>query len=216
MKVMVAVILAVTCINAKSGYGMDCLYGLKTEDTSRPIILPAHWLDFTAAQEETSVLLKWSTLDEQGIKRFIIERSTAGNDFLEIGTAAAIGNSSKLQNYEFEDVEPITGNSYYRVSCEDENGFMTITLIRKVNFKNRKSTPPVELKNIYVTGKTIHLTPVFHSDDQSIVYLFTRAGRLALTSIVNKYTNTIETSALKGGIYFLSTGYTTSAVIIGD
>jgi hypothetical protein len=216
MKVMATLVLVIICIHANCAYGLDRSNMLITADTTRPIILPVHWLGFSAAREESSVLLKWSTLDEQGIKRFIIERSTVGNEFLEIGSVAANGNSSQLQQYKFEDLEPIPGISYYRVRCEDENGFMAMSLIRKVSIKKQRLTPPIELRNIYVTGKTIHLTPVFHSNDQSIVYLYTRAGRLALTSIVSKYTTRIEASALKGGIYFLSTGHTTNAVIIGD
>ena len=216
MKVIALVMLVVTSTLFHSVHGMDRLNRFNTTDTSAPVLLPVRWLNFYAIQKENSIFLEWSTLHEQGIKQFIIERSIAGNDFIEAGRVAANGNSSTFMQYKFEDPQPVTGNSYYRVTCEDENGFMTISLIRKVNFKKGRSAAPFELRNIYVNGKTIHLTPVFHMGKKSTVYLFTRAGRLALTAAVNSQTTKIEASALKGGIYFLSTGYTTSPVIIGN
>src|SRR6478609_3420317 len=79
------------------------------KDTTSPMILPVHCLDFTAIQKEKSVFLKWSTLHEDGIKRFTIERSDDGNDFHEIGSTMANGNSSKLQEYQFEDLQPQPG-----------------------------------------------------------------------------------------------------------
>jgi hypothetical protein len=216
MKVIGLVMLVVTSTVFHSVHGMDRLKRFSTTDTTAPVLLPVHWLNFYAIQKERSIILEWSTLHEQGIKQFIIERSIVGNDFVEVGRVAANGNSSTFMQYKYEDLQPVTGNSYYRVTCEDENGFNTISLIRKVNFKTGGSAAPLELRNIYVNRKTIHLTPIFHIGEKSTVYLFTRAGRLALTAAINSQTTKIEASALKGGIYFLSTGYTTSPVIIGN
>jgi len=185
------------------------------QDTASPIVLPVHWLDFTAVQKEKSVFLKWSTLHEQGIMRFKIERSNKGNEFREIGTAIANGNSSTFLEYQFEDLQPIPGISYYRVTCEDENGFRTMSLIRKINYQGRLAHP-LELRNIYVTGKTIHLTPVFFQHQQSWIYIYSQTGKLALKAMVNTHTSQVQASNLKEGIYFLSTGFETSPIILRD
>ena len=162
MKALCPVLLFFACTLITRADAMDIANTAITKDTTGPILLPVRWLHFTAAQNEKSVILKWSTLHEQGIKRFTIERSTRGNDFRELGYMTANGNSSTYLEYQYEDLKPIPGNCYYRVTCEDENGFQTISLIRKINYNKGKPAVPFELRNVYVSGKTIHLTPVFH------------------------------------------------------
>jgi hypothetical protein len=108
----------------------------------------------------------------------------------------ANGNSSKLQEYQFEDLQPQPGISYYRVNCEDENNFQTNSLIRKINYHGRPALP-LELHNIYVTGKTIHLTPVFFQHQQSWIYIYSQTGKLALKAMVSAHTKQVQASNLR-------------------
>jgi hypothetical protein len=195
---------------------MQNIHRLTTEDTTGLITLPVRWLDFNVTQHENSVLLKWSTLHEQGIKSFAVERSDTGNDFKVLGSVIANGNSSTYQEYQFEDPQPLPGHSYYRITSEDENGFRTISLIRKVHYNNHAHSNPLELRNVFVSGKTIHFSPVINTQKQSRLYIYTHAGRLALTTIVNNHTTQVQASSLKGGIYFLSTGYQAKSIVVGN
>jgi len=216
MKAIRPVLFVYLCALANLASAMNDINKHRTGDTTGLITLPVRWLDFKIIQHENSVLLKWSTLHEQGIKTFTVERSDKGNDFRMIGSVIASGNSSTYLEYQYEDLEPIPGHSYYRITCEDENGFRTISLIRKVHYNNIKRAVPLELRNIYVNGKTIHFSPVFNHQHQSRLYIYTRACRLALTAIVNNQTTQVQATSLKEGIYFLSTGYDARSIIVGN
>ena len=216
MKAIRPVLLVYLCALTSFAAAMDHIDRHNTGDTTGLITLPVRWLEFKVIQHENSVLLKWSTLHEQGIKTFTIERSDKGNDFKMIGSVIASGNSSTYLQYQYEDLEPIPGHSYYRITCEDENGFRTVSLVRKVHNNNIRRQVPLELRNIYVNGKTIYFSPIFNRQHQSRVYIYTRAGRLAMTAIVNNHTTQVQATSLKEGIYFLSTGYDARSIIVGN
>jgi hypothetical protein len=216
MKAIRPVLLIYLCALTIVAAARDHSNRHNTQDTTGLITLPVRWLDFKVIQHENSVLLKWSTLHEQGINTFTIERSDKGNDFKMIGSVIASGNSSTYLEYKYEDTEPIAGHSYYRITCEDENGFRTISLIRKVHYNNTRRQVPLELRNIYVNGKTIHFSPIFNRQHHSRVFIYTRAGRLAMTAIINNHTTQVQATSLKEGVYFLSTGYDARSIILGN
>jgi hypothetical protein len=216
MKAIRPVLLVCLCALTNFASAMGNLPTNSPKDTTGLVTLPVRWLNFNITQHENSVLLKWSTLHEQGLKTFTIERSEKGNDFRAVGSVSASGNSSIYLEYQFEDLEPAPGHSFYRITCEDENGFRTVSLIRRVHYNILRQTVPLELRNIYVNGKTIHFSPIFNRQQQSRLYIYTRAGRLALTAPVNNHTTQLHATSLKEGIYFLSTGYETRAIIVGN
>ena len=216
MKAIRLVLLVCLCAFTNLALAMNYVTNLSRIDTTGLATLPVRWLDFNVTQQVNSVMLKWSTLHEQGIKTFTIERSNKGNDFRTIGSVSANGNSSTYLQYQFEDLEPLAGHSFYRITCEDENGFRTISLIGRVHYNHTRRTVPLELRNIYVNGKTIHFSPVFNRQHPSRLYIYTRAGRLALTAVVNNHTTQVQATNLKEGIYFLSTGYEVQSIVVGN
>ncbi|HSB92583.1 MAG TPA: hypothetical protein VLC28_05675, partial [Flavitalea sp.] len=106
----------------------------------------------------------------------------------------------------------LPGHSYYRVSCEDENGFTTTSIIRKVHYTNSKR--PIELRNVYVNRKAIHFSTVLNHQDQPRLFIYSRTGRLAFSTTLNSYTTQVDLSSLQAGIYYLSTGYQVWPVIL--
>ncbi|HSB92784.1 MAG TPA: hypothetical protein VLC28_06680, partial [Flavitalea sp.] len=106
MKAMRPVLLAILCTLSIQAFASDPVRASAGDDTTGLTTLPVRWLEFSVIQNEHSVSLKWSTLHEQGIKIFSIERSDKGNDFRQISTVRANGNSSKIQEYHFQDMEP--------------------------------------------------------------------------------------------------------------
>jgi hypothetical protein len=71
---------------------------------------------FTAEKVKESVRVQWSTSIEYNSKEYVVERSSNGNQFEQIGKVAANGRPSK---YEFIDVSPLIGNNYYRLRSVD-------------------------------------------------------------------------------------------------
>jgi len=93
---------------------------------------------FTATKKETSVLLNWQTANEQNNAYFIVERSNGSNmSFKEAGRISSLGNSSKPQQYYFEDVNPFGGGNYYRLKQVDADGKITYSKVAFVDFAKK-------------------------------------------------------------------------------
>jgi hypothetical protein len=69
-----------------------------------PTALPVTFAGFTANRSVNGILLNWITASEQHNSYFVIEKSTDGKNFTEVGrvnTQASGGNSSHTLNYQF-------------------------------------------------------------------------------------------------------------------
>jgi uncharacterized delta-60 repeat protein len=85
--------------------------------------LPLVLGQFYAQKQTNKVVLQWSTSSEEGVKQFVVERSSDGKTYKAIGTVTAVGNSTLTQKYSFADAAPLMGlNNYYRLLMQDANG----------------------------------------------------------------------------------------------
>ena len=81
--------------------------------------LPAELGSFEGTAEENSVVLDWTSLSEENVFKYIVERSADGiSNFKEIGSVAAFGNSQAVKDYSFEDRTPIA-KGFYRLKTLD-------------------------------------------------------------------------------------------------
>ncbi len=83
--------------------------------------LPLTLLDFKGSLKSNAVFLQWSTTNELLTKDFTIERSADGNRFEALGKVNA-ASLAGIQNYNFTDMSPITGNNFYRLVMTDIDG----------------------------------------------------------------------------------------------
>ncbi len=85
--------------------------------------LPVTLTDWTAeVTPHDEVELSWTTSSEINNDYFVIERSTNGLTFDEIGKIGGAGNSTIQRSYSFIDSDPAKGMSYYRLKQVDFNG----------------------------------------------------------------------------------------------
>ncbi len=63
--------------------------------------------------------LKWQTAQEKNVSHFEIEKSTDKTSFTKIGELDAIGNTSVISDYTFNDATPYNGTNYYRLKIVD-------------------------------------------------------------------------------------------------
>lgn len=95
--------------------------------------LPVQLISFTVnASESGTVQLRWATASEDNNSFFTVERSQDGQNFRAIGTINGAGNSEGVQTYQFADIDPFQGYSYYRLKQTDFNGGFEYTEIRSV------------------------------------------------------------------------------------
>jgi hypothetical protein len=84
--------------------------------------LPVELINFSANCSENVVLINWQTASENNTSHFNIEKSRDGEDWTQIYTEQAAGNSNQLITYNFTDVNSINGLSYYRLNQYDLDG----------------------------------------------------------------------------------------------
>lgn len=100
---------------------------------------------------ETSVgnVISWTTASETENKRFIIEKSSNGTDFIKIGEVNGAFNSEKESKYRFLDVSIGEQKIFYRIAHLDQQeklGYTPIFLVNRQNSNNFVITGMSSLK----------------------------------------------------------------------
>lgn len=89
--------------------------------------LPVKITAFTAKENQGKINLQWTVAAELNVQLYIIEKSTDGRTFTELGTVLA---SNKLM-YAFTDLDPATQN-FYRIKVADKNNSIEYSNIIKI------------------------------------------------------------------------------------
>jgi hypothetical protein len=100
-----------------------------------PNPLPVQLISFNAVLEDDHVNLDWKTATETNTSHYVIERSSDGIHFSEIGMLFTEGNSTDIRTYHFEDRNGVvsSGNLFYRlrtVDIDKKNQYSAVKLIR--------------------------------------------------------------------------------------
>ncbi len=180
--------------------GSENILGDLVDAYDLPPALPAIWDQFTAEKVNVSGLLKWSTLTEQNVDRYAIERSEDGSNYIEIGSVKAKGNSTVKQSYSFTDLKPMSGNNVYRIRSVDHDGKFSYSEARTLNFgliKNSISVSPNPAHNLAVISLRNNVKPLK-------VLLFNSMGQQLGSYNMNNESLTIDVSKLNAGTYFIN------------
>lgn len=94
--------------------------------------LPVQFSRFIAQKQQQTVILEWTTAQEQNSRYFVVERSSGGTVYDSIGKVAAKGTISISTNYSFNDTEPLQGTNYYRLKQLDLDGMFVYSAIARV------------------------------------------------------------------------------------
>jgi hypothetical protein len=97
-------------------------------------------LTFEGERFANEVRLNWLTVNEEDNEAFIVERSTDGENFEEIGHKPGAGNSFEVLNYNFTDEHPEAGINYYRVKLLNSMGAQSFSNITPVKFIEETTT----------------------------------------------------------------------------
>ncbi len=169
-------------------------------------VLPVKELKLSANQLNNSVMLQWSTREEYNCRKFEIEKSIDGIQFLKMGETPASGNSSTLKQYWAEDHAPNATN-YYRIKLTDEAGKSVYSDVSKINFNSKTATallispnPVLDNLNIAVESKTNTQTAfrILSAAGQLV-----QAGKITLKKGLNK--TVIDFAGKAAGAYLLIT-----------
>lgn len=171
--------------------------------------LPVNFLDITASQKSTRVLVEWKTAFEVNNKFFDIERSTNGISWSVIGRVNSKGNSQQVQHYSFADDKPAIGTNIYRIRQYDNEMRSTLSKNTSVKVNIAKTTADV-VANPFVNKISVDFLSKI--DQQVTVKLFDITGKLVASekwniSKGNSRKELAKASSAGKGIYiFIITG----------
>lgn len=164
-------------------------------------VLPIELIAFTGRQNHNQILIEWSTATEINNDYMIVEHSSDGRNFLEIGRLAGAGTSAILNQYAFQHNQPAIGINYYRLQQVDYDGKSTYHTIISVAFK--KDTLPV---TIFPNPAGEQLQVQLNTPLEGEVHLqvLDMMGRILQEKESTFYNNElIDLKKLESGIYFL-------------
>jgi len=103
-------------------------------------VVPVELSRFEVEANEKSITLNWATESEVNNSGFSIERSTDGKNFSEIRFVEGVGNSSKTEEYRYQDYNINEGvNYYYRLNQIDYDGKNDYSIVRLGSVESTKS-----------------------------------------------------------------------------
>ncbi|TAL45300.1 MAG: T9SS type A sorting domain-containing protein [Chitinophagaceae bacterium] len=166
--------------------------------------LPVVLKEFTANKlREETVLVKWSSLDEEDHAFYIVEHSTDGKNFTSAVRVPRHGDSEEGFQYEFLHTTPQSGINYYRLKIVTVSGKPTYTDVRKVIIGSKN-----QIFNIYpnpAAGKTILMLDV-KDGERLQVSVYDAAGRQEkqIIVIVKNQRTELNVEGLNRGIYWIT------------
>ena len=150
--------------------GNDIAQSLGVPTTSCPTIsnpcfvsaLPVELIDFTSTcLDENAIQFDWSTASEAQNDFFFISRLSESNEWIEVATKDAIGNSQTVNNYSLK--IPNGRSGYYQISQQDLDGRVEDL---KVVYATAECYTSTDIQAIYDPSNN-SLKLIYSSDENS-------------------------------------------------
>jgi len=163
--------------------------------------LPVELLDFAAIGKEQHVALQWTTASELNNAGFWVERSEDGQHFDALAWVPGAGTVSTLRSYNYKDVQPLEGRSFYRLRQLDVDGTETLSALELVEHRRSESLAIRAWPN--PSRGQLQLA----SNREQMAYEFRNSlGQVVHAGAVGPATQTIDLSAFPAGMYWLIAG----------
>ena len=158
-------------------------------------VVPVTLTSFTARANNKTVQTNWQTAVELNTDHFVIQHSTDGTSFTDIGTVKAIGRGAN--KYEFTDESPANGINYYRLQSVDKDGAVAFSKIVSASLTINDSRftiyPNPAKDNVTIKGSHI-----------ASVQVIDNSGRVVKVFTLKDATNpTMSVNNLPAGMYHL-------------
>ena len=148
-----------------------------------------------AVNKNGSIAIKWLTSTELNTSHFIIQHSTDGASFTDIGTVKAIGSGAN--SYEFTDKSPTNGINYYRLQSVDKDGASTYSAVVSCEWlvvsKQFTVYPNPAKSSVTINGN--HIVSVQVIDNMGRV--------VKVVSLKDASNPVLSVSGLQAGVYHL-------------
>ena len=166
-------------------------------------VLPIKLISFDAKLQDDKAIIKWTTAEERNNEKFEIERAGEDKSFTVVGTVTSLGNSSSPVSYEFTDVSPLRGLSFYRLKQIDIDNRSGYSLVRRVDNRIKG----IQIKQLFPNPVADNATLQIISDktQSADIKIYDRSGKLVITEQKVLHPGDqnwqLNTSRLAPGIY---------------
>ncbi|AKD02726.1 IPT/TIG domain-containing protein [Pontibacter korlensis] len=159
-----------------------------------------------------AVLVSWTTRNEQDIDNFIVQRSSDGVNWSDVGTVESEGpsNGGELQ-YTFTDLDPLRNQSYYRLEVVYQNGESSfsprVVVLNPADIRVLRYFPNPVSGQGSQNGSQLTLYYLVNRGATMQAQLYNAKGQIVKEYELNFSTGvssyTLDLSSLAAGIYFL-------------
>jgi len=200
------------CDGGSPRNGMDKIWGTVGPDVTYcenngNIAMPVEYLEINAEVTGDVVSINWITSLELNNDYFTIERTIDGKTYEPLGSVAGAGTTESMQQYQFQDFDPLAGRSYYRIKQTDFDGASVYSNLLEV------STSELEMKleasvypNPTETVSTLSLRSPQAFDAE--LQVLSMSGQILSQRQVNVRAGNnqmeIDLSSFPAGIYFVN------------
>ena len=101
-------------------------------------IVPIKLAYFTAVLKDKKTILKWKSSWEEGIEKFMVEKSLNNRDFYSLKSLAPQNRAGA--EYTITDNEPAAGNNFYRLKTSILDGKVDYSSTARINYSKSHST----------------------------------------------------------------------------
>ncbi|MCC6725200.1 MAG: T9SS type A sorting domain-containing protein [Saprospiraceae bacterium] len=166
-----------------------------------PNLLPVEMVSFKVEKQAEAALVTWATASEKNNDKFVVERSTDGSDFVEIGEIAGNGTTDEAKSYRFIDKNPATGINYYRLKQVDFNGTEDFSSVASIAFEQGESVRiyPTLVQN----SLNISMPKEIAASELTLVILNMQGAKVFQTQVQGATLQNITLSTLNPGQYLV-------------
>lgn len=169
-------------------------------------ILPVMLVQFNGALNNNIVKLNWKVVNEVNMSHYIVERSTNGIEFRQVGRVLATGNNTATTNYTFTDEVSGLHNvvAYYRLRQVEKSGLSKMSNVLAFKLGGNAAITMSLYPNPANSYCIVRVNAV--NDGMATVRIVDAAGKSIITKAVklSAGTNAITVDEIKnlaGGIY---------------
>jgi len=173
------------------------------DDDGYDASLPVKLLFFDAIALEGMISVQWATSMEENFYQFLVQRSSDGLTFEDIGAVEGQGfNIYDIESkYSFLDEAPLLGMNYYRLKAVDLDNSYEYSAVKavKMNGPKRFTVYPNPSNGVAISFRTN-----FSVQESDRIFLIDQLGEEVFSAMTtsNEHTIVFE-NALKPGVYML-------------
>ncbi len=171
------------------------------------IILPVTLVNLKAYQIGNTVKIDWTSLNENNVAAYEVERSANASNFKTIGTLPAAANEAQSKDYILVDQKPLEASNYYRIKAIDKDGKIIYSKIALVTLSKTRTGI-----NVYPNPVTGSQVMVAFNNMQAGIYnviLYNNAGQKIIQKKIEHQAGTVSYSislpaGIANGAYYIS------------